>query len=266
MPFGRPLHQQEASLGAIPCSDVRAAASNEQPAYARAHTRTRHCACSLSGWGGARALVARVRRAALDVVDICLLKGHCASERPLPFGARPCSDMPAAASIDQPVCACAHTRSRHCAASSREEAQHARLRRAPCRAGWRRFKSYESLLRQRDGPLLPCAAVLQRASRGLQRAAGGRMSDHANSIPRALSDEGAARACGARTSSRAGWSRIVPFWRPLHQREAILGAIPCSDVPVAVTNEQPVCACAHTGSRHCAHSLSGGGAARALAA
>ena len=36
-------------------------------------------------------------------------------------------------------------------------------------------------------------------------------------------------------------------------------------MPITVSNEQPACACAHTQSRHCARSHSGGGAARALA-
>ena len=85
-------------FGARRCFDVPAAASNEQPACACAHTRSRHCARCLSGGGAARALAARARRAALVVVGLCLLKGHCTSEMPLSFGPRPCFDMPAAAS------------------------------------------------------------------------------------------------------------------------------------------------------------------------
>ena len=54
-------------------------------------------------------LAACARRTTLLVVAPCHMKGHCASERPLPFGARPCCDVPAAASNTQPACACART-------------------------------------------------------------------------------------------------------------------------------------------------------------
>ena len=117
--------------------------------------------------------------------------------------------------------------------------------------------------------LLRCKAVLRRASRGLQRAAGLRVCAHAIAPLRSLSlgRRRSTRACGARAPRRAGWSRSMPYGRPLHQRDGLsLGARPCSDVPAAASNEQPACACAHTRSRHCARSLSGGGAARALAA
>ena len=41
------------------------------------------------------------------------MKAHCANGTALSLGARPCSDMPAAASNEQMEFACAHTRSRH---------------------------------------------------------------------------------------------------------------------------------------------------------
>ena len=43
-----------------------------------------------------------------------------------------------------------------------------------------------------------------------------------------------------------------------------LGARPCSVLSAAVSNEQPACTCAQ--EKKTAHSLSGGGAARALTA
>ena len=256
------------SLIARPRSGVPSTASNEQPACARADMRKRHCAIAPSGGGEARALVARARRAALVVVGLCPWKGHCASARPLPFGARPCSNVPAAASNEQPACACAHTQSRHCSASSRDEAQHARLRRA--RAVLRWLASVQVLWKLTAPARRPSESVHGGASTCQPRPpmSGRRLHERTRefSTARSLSEQGAARACGTRTPRRADWSRIVPFGRPLHQQEAILGTIPCSDVPVAATNEQATCACAHTGSRHCAHPLSRGGAAHARAA
>ena len=213
MPFGWPLLQRNAPLGTIPCSDVLATASNEQPACACAQTRKRHCAISLSGGGEARALVACARRAALVVVGLCPLDGHCASERPLPFGARPCSDMPAAASSEQPACACAHTRSRHCAASSREKAHHARLWRA--RAVLRWLASVHTLWKltapaRRPSPSVHGSALMCHARPPISSWRSHERSREL-STARSLSEEGAARACGTRTPRRAGWSRNVPF-------------------------------------------------------
>ena len=200
-------------------------------------------------------------RAALVGVGFCPMEALCTSEAALSLGARPRSDVPAAASNKQLSCACAQGITPLRALSlSREKAQHARLRRvraalcwldsvpalwkptAPARrrsasvhgraptclprlptssflahvrekktpprmlslsgegaaralavcarrAGWSRPLPYGSPLRQRDGPLPRCTAVLRRASRGLQRAAGVRVCAHANAPPRALSRE-----------------------------------------------------------------------------
>ena len=171
-----------------PCSDLPATASNEQPAFACAHARTRHRELSLGRWRstltcGARAprragwsrpvsfgspmrerdgpllrCTAALRRAshglqraagvrvcahenappralprevaqhariaALVGVDSCSMKIHCASETVLSLGARPHRDVPATPSNEQPVFACAHTRTR------REVTQHALAARA----------------------------------------------------------------------------------------------------------------------------------------
>ena len=50
-----------------------------------------------------RELAARARRTTLLVVASCPMGGHCTSERPPPFGARPCCDVPAATSNTQPA-------------------------------------------------------------------------------------------------------------------------------------------------------------------
>ena len=55
----------------------------------------RHCAASLCGGRAIRALASRVRCAAPAVVAPRPMKGHCTSEGPPLFGARPCSHMPA---------------------------------------------------------------------------------------------------------------------------------------------------------------------------
>ena len=52
---------------------------------------------SLSGGGAARALAARARRAALEVVGLCHMEGHCSRKKPPSFGAWPCFDMPTVA-------------------------------------------------------------------------------------------------------------------------------------------------------------------------
>ena len=101
------------SLGARPCSDMLSTASNKQPAFACAHTRTCHWACSLSGGGAARALAPRARCTALVGVGPYPMEAHCASETVLSLSARPCSDVPSTASNEQPAFACANTRTRH---------------------------------------------------------------------------------------------------------------------------------------------------------
>ena len=105
---GRPL-----SFGARPWCDVRAVTSNAQPAFAW-HARKRHCAGCLSGGGETRELAARARRAALVVMCLPTMEGHCTGGRPLSFGARPWCDVRAVTSNAQPAFAW-HARKRHCA-------------------------------------------------------------------------------------------------------------------------------------------------------
>ena len=104
MPYVRALHRREASLFRRATVVRRASAAG----FAR-HARARHCAGCLRGGGTARELPARARRAALVVVGLCLILGHCTAKRPLSFCARPWYDVPA-----QPAFAW-HARARHCA-------------------------------------------------------------------------------------------------------------------------------------------------------
>jgi F0F1-type ATP synthase assembly protein I len=89
------------SLGARPCSDVRAAAS-KRAAYLRMcqskKSANRAHSLSLLGGGAARALPTCARRAALADLAPCATEAHCASGTAISLGARPCSDVRAAAS------------------------------------------------------------------------------------------------------------------------------------------------------------------------
>ena len=175
-------------LGARPRSDMPAAASNEQPAFAREHMRTRHCVLSLSEGGAARALAVCARRAALVGVVLCPVEAHYGSDSVLSLGARPCSDVPVAASNEQPASACAHTPPHHHTHSlGRRRTTHACDARARRRTSWSRSCRDGSELQQRDESLFRCTALLRRASRGLQRAAGARVCAHANAPPHLLS-------------------------------------------------------------------------------
>ena len=81
-------------------------------------------------------LATRARRAALVVVCPYPMQGHCTDERPLSFGARPWCDVPATASNAHLAFAWrAHVRATALAVS-REEVQHACLRRARAVLSW----------------------------------------------------------------------------------------------------------------------------------
>ena len=101
------------SFRARPWCDVRAMASNVQPAFAW-HAHQRHCAGYLSGGCDIRELAARSRRATLVLVVLRPMDWHCTSGRPLPFGARPWCDARAVASNMEPAFTW-HPYQRHCA-------------------------------------------------------------------------------------------------------------------------------------------------------
>ena len=131
----RVLHRRKASLfRARPWCDVRAVTSNAQPAFAW-HARKRHCAGCLSGGGEIRELAARARRAALVVVVLRTMEGHCTGGRPLSFGARPWCDVRAVTSNAQPASR-ARDASATALAVSREVAKHASLPRARAVPRW----------------------------------------------------------------------------------------------------------------------------------
>ena len=257
-----------------PSSSVHGRAPTCQPRpptsrrSSRVRTRDRATTRSPSGGGAARALATCARLAALVGVGPCSMEAHCASETALSVGARPCSGMPAAASNEQTEFACAHTRSRHRTLSlGRRRSTRACDVRALRRAGCGRSMSYGSPLRQRDGPLRRCTAVLRRASRGLQRADGVRVCAHAIAPPRALSPGGGAARALATCARRAALVGSVhalrkptaPARRP---SPSVHGRAPtCQPRPPTSSRRSRV----RTRDRATTRSLSGGGAARALA-
>ena len=119
--------EKSLSFGARPWRDVPAVASISRLLHGTGERATFHCARCFSG-GASRELAARARRAALAVVGLGTVQGHCAGERPLSFGAQPRRDVPAVASISRLL---RGTRERATAlAVSLEEAQHANFLRA----------------------------------------------------------------------------------------------------------------------------------------
>ena len=72
----------------------------------------------------------RVRRAALVVVALRTMQGHCTGERPLSSDTRPCCDVPAVASNTQKAFAWRARERATALAVYQEEARHACLRRA----------------------------------------------------------------------------------------------------------------------------------------
>ena len=128
----------ERPLGFVarPWSDMLAAASNQQPAFAW-QTRARHCATCLSGGGAARKLAA-ARAPCCAGCNQSVHYGNALHQREasLSLGAVSWCDLPAAASNAQS----AVSRDAHgCAtklAISQEEAQHASLMRARAVSLW----------------------------------------------------------------------------------------------------------------------------------
>ena len=85
------------SLGALPCSDVLALALTSREVGCACSALARTCALSLSGGSAARALATCARADALVGVGLYPKETHRARETAVFFGARPCSDVPAAA-------------------------------------------------------------------------------------------------------------------------------------------------------------------------
>ena len=160
-------------FGARPQCDVAITTFKKQPAF-EWHARARHCARCLSRGGAARKLAARARRAAPVVVGLGRIQGHCTSEKPLSFGARPWYDVPATASNAKSAAAREPSAHAPALAVSREIRRSTRAccARAPCRDGCGRLRPYARALHQREASLLRCAAMVRHASYRLQRQAG----------------------------------------------------------------------------------------------
>ena len=115
---------------------------------------------------------ARLRRA--HAVPRWLRSGHALSkgtapgERPLFLGARPCSDVPAVASDEQPAFAAHTSAPLRWLSAGRRRSTRACDARAPRRDGCGRYMSYGRALHQREAFLLRCKTVLQHASCGLE--------------------------------------------------------------------------------------------------
>ena len=183
---------------------------NEHPDCACAHTRSRHCALSLWGGGAARALATRARCAALVGVAPCTVRGHCTSKKLLSFGARPCFDVPAAASNAKQAARLAWRRC-HCTLSLLEgDAERVLVARAR-RVAWvcGRSMHYTRPLHQREACLLRCTAVLRRDNRKLQR--------QACAVSRVVQAPLRCLSFGRRPSMR-GWrsARVVVAPRTIH--------------------------------------------------
>ena len=170
-------------------------------------------------------LAKRVRGAGLDVVASYMIQKHCSGGRPLSFGARPCCDVPAAASNTQQTFSW-RTRERATAlAVSPDEAEHARLRCARAVPRW-----LYSLCTRRKGTApargLSPSAQDRGATCQLQLPPHRRLSRgaHANAPLRSpsLETRRSTHTCDARALRRAGCIRFTRDSRALHQREASL--------------------------------------------
>ena len=119
-------------------------------------------------------LAARARRAALVVVGSYSIKGRCAGERSLFFGARSWCDVPALASNAKPApcvtCHAALSRLRSLSLG-RGRSTRAFCARAPCRVGCGRFILRRMILCRRKATLFRRSLIVRRARCGLQRQA-----------------------------------------------------------------------------------------------
>ena len=103
--YERALHRRQASL--LRCNTVvrRVSYDLQHAAGIAWHANKRHCAGYLSGGGKTRKLAACARCAALTVIGLHAIEGHCTDAGPLFFGARRWCDVRAVISNTQPVLA-----------------------------------------------------------------------------------------------------------------------------------------------------------------
>ena len=254
-------------LGARPWCDVRAVASNAQPAFAW-HARKRHCAGCLSGGGETQELAARASRAALAAIGPRDMKGHCIGERSLFFGAIPWCDVRAVTSNAQPAFAW-HANKRHCAGclsgggKTRELAARAR-RAALAVIDSRTIKVYCTGGRSLSVGARPW---VRRASCDLQRTAGFASPTRQRHCAGCVSGGEKIRELAMR-ARRAALVAIGPCVTEGHctgGRPLSFAARPWCDVRAVTSNAQPAFAW-HARKPDCAGCLSGGGKTRKLAA
>ena len=120
------------------------------------------------------ALATRARRTAPIVVASCMMQDHCTGEEPLFIGARPCCDVPAAASEAQPP----FSRGEHPSAPLRSLSMGTRRSTracdacAPCCAGCDRVMHGTRPKQRREASLHRCKTVVRCASYVLEHTAG----------------------------------------------------------------------------------------------
>ena len=169
IPYRRALHKREAAL--LPCTAVlgRASPGPHLVRWVARVARLRATALRfLSGGNAARALATWARRAALAGVGRYPMNVYCASGTAVSLSAWPCSHVRAAASKRGAYLrTCGSQKCANRARSlsvGRKRSTFASDVRAPRCAGWSRSIPDGSPLRQRDGRLPQCTAVLRRAS------------------------------------------------------------------------------------------------------
>ena len=159
-----------------------------------------------------------------------------------PFDARPWCDVPAVASNSKPAPRGSRGAGAAALAVSGEEAQHSSLLRVRAVPRWLwSVASRRKALHRREASLLRRAAVVRRASCGLQLKPAPRVSRSTGAPALAVSGEEAqhssllrARAC------RAGCGRLVSLERACTgERPLSFGARPWCDVPAAASNAKP---------------------------
>ena len=229
--YGSPLRQRD---GRLPrCTAVlrrasRGVQTSSLLAYVRkSNSANRARSLSLSGGSAPRALATCARAAALVGVGPYPMEAHCASGTAVSLGARPCSDVPAAASKRASLLAYVRkSKIRQPRALSlslslsprRKRSTRACDVRAPRRAGWSRSIPYGSPLRQQHGRLPHCTAVLHVPALALtSREVGCACSALARHCALSLSlrRKRSTRASDVHARCRAGWSRSLLYGSPL---------------------------------------------------
>ena len=178
----------------------------------------------------------------MAVIGLCLVQRRRTGERALSFGARPWCDVPAAASNFKPAPRGSRGAGAAALAVSREETQHSSLLRVRVVPRWLWPSPCQRTLRRQDTPPLRRAAVVRRASCGLQfQASAAWLARRRRVGARCLwgGDAALELALRARAAALAViGSCLVERFRT---GEMVLsrGARPWCDVPAATSNFKP---------------------------